>query len=549
MTVNGRIQPHGLPTKYWFEYGPDVSYGKSTAVRALPPTLSAHYHEDWNNGTAGWRGGMSAGKDLRFVPDLEAGGGFVRFTEPSRDDPNHTDGIGTLHLASYFYPGLIIPQKGRTAFLGGGNPDFRDALVTLKVRGRNFVANGSELLWWTQHDLDVSQQSPENIRRANWAYTGYSLTEALASGRWENVSYRLENNSHNWTYAGNNLSQNRALYVYDSIDTSLGDLNGNFFHLLAFVDPAHPPTGEIDFDDLTLTYRNYSLLYPANGGRLVSAASGSDDDPARLTDGWRNGAGRMWASGNHPTAPQEFVYRFAAPVTISCVQVYQNTEWPTKDLEVLTSTDGVTWVELLRQTMEPNASDGPNFAFVREANLTRLAAYAKIRILSGYRAEKWGLGGVEVFGTGAQYGTDDDWYNVNLDIPDLAPGRTYHFRLVGENGNGRSVGLNFVHTTPATRRPHVATREAKRISATTAVLTGRLTSLGHKTTYYFEYGPDQACVFRTPDAYGGMQETPRLVFAGIAGLARNTFYHYRLVGVNSEGMSRGEDASFRTGTE
>src|SRR5262245_28369561 len=36
-TVNGRVHPHGIPTRYWFEYGPTAAYGARTEPRDLPP--------------------------------------------------------------------------------------------------------------------------------------------------------------------------------------------------------------------------------------------------------------------------------------------------------------------------------------------------------------------------------------------------------------------------------------------------------------------------------------------------------------------------------
>src|SRR5437868_4107818 len=58
LTANGRIQPHTLPTSYYFEYGPTTAYGSKTAQQPLPPRLAAYYHETWNDGLSGWMGGM-----------------------------------------------------------------------------------------------------------------------------------------------------------------------------------------------------------------------------------------------------------------------------------------------------------------------------------------------------------------------------------------------------------------------------------------------------------------------------------------------------------
>src|SRR5258708_6640031 len=54
LTFNGSIHPHGLPTTYYFEYGPTDAYGSKTATFTLPPRLAAYYHESWDDGPGGW---------------------------------------------------------------------------------------------------------------------------------------------------------------------------------------------------------------------------------------------------------------------------------------------------------------------------------------------------------------------------------------------------------------------------------------------------------------------------------------------------------------
>src|ERR1043165_1298749 len=60
MTVNGAIHPHGLPTTYYFEYGPTTQYGRRTADQSLPPRLAAFYHESWNDGQHGWESRLTS---------------------------------------------------------------------------------------------------------------------------------------------------------------------------------------------------------------------------------------------------------------------------------------------------------------------------------------------------------------------------------------------------------------------------------------------------------------------------------------------------------
>src|SRR5262245_4245394 len=186
MTLNGSVHPHGWPTTYYFEYGETPAYGRKTMPAAVPPRLAAHYHESWDHNTGGWAGWGARG--LEFHPRGGAAGGFIRFSEPSRDDPNHVDGIGTVHLAKYAYPGIWGRLTGQPSlFLAAGDPDLRDAKVSLFVRGNRWVANGAELVWWTQSQSNLPVLDRAGWRHANWAYTGYSLTGPLQTGKWEKV--------------------------------------------------------------------------------------------------------------------------------------------------------------------------------------------------------------------------------------------------------------------------------------------------------------------------------------------------------------------------
>ncbi|MBM4069407.1 MAG: hypothetical protein FJ271_10735 [Planctomycetes bacterium] len=531
LTVNGSIQPRGRLTTYYFEYGPTAAYGKKTAVRPLPPRLAAYYRESWDDGFGGW---ASWFKKEHHKAGGDAGG-FVRFAEPSNHDHNHDDGIGTVHLTKYLYPGTHPPS----VFLGGGDPDFRDARIRISVRGHNWKPNGTELLWWTQSQMELPIDRKDWVR-PNWAYTGYLLTDFLADGKWHKVDYRLRNDASDWSYTGGKRG-----YKYGSIDFCQEHLNIDCFHMVTFVDTKNPPQGAIDFDELTIAYRNKSLLFPANGGKLESAPGGGDD-PARLTDGWRHGKDHAWRSAAKPAAPLEFVYRFARPVRIEAVQLHQNPDWPAKDVAVLTSTDGKDYKPLVTKVLPAKHEHGPNWLFSIDRGLSAKAGWLKVIVKSGYRAEHWGLGEIEVFGTGADMLPDDDLYYVNTDLSGLEKGKRYHYRLVAVQDGKTFAGEDRIQTMPADGKPVCATGPAGRITATSAKLDGRVNPLGDSASFYFEYGPDTSYGMKTATGYAGQQLAGRLVFASVAGLSPATTYHYRLVAVNKNGTTSGEDRTFVT---
>lgn len=536
MTVNASVHPHGLPTTYHFEYGPSTEYGRQTDSVPLPPRLAAFYHESWDEGLGGWESWLKSNHHR----DGGVSGGFVRFAEPSRDDHNHDNGIGTLHLVKYLYPGPHPGTASPSVQLGGGDPDFRDARISISVRGNDWQPNGSELLWWTQSQLNIEDGIASGWKRPNWAHTGVTLTDRLLDGKWHSVSYRLTNDSTHWTYGGGNGG-----YVYGSIDFCQRHLNIDLFHMLAYIDVKNPPTGSIDFDELTIAYRNYSLLLPSNGGKLTGSPAGGDD-AARLTDGWRHGKDRSWRSATNPAAPQELVWSFERPVTIETVQLHQNPDWPAKDVEVLVAADSTTFTPLLKRVLPEKGVPTNNWAFTFDTKLKAPAAALKVRVLSGYKPDHWGLGEVEVFGSGAVMRPDDDISYVNTDITGLEPGVTYHYRLVAVSSAGTTRGADRTFTTPATKQPLAETGKASRIAPTTARLDGRLNALGVPTMFHFEYGLDTNYGSQTTPTSGGLQITPRTTFGDLTGLKPKMTYHYRLVVTNAHGTSRGADETFQT---
>ena len=556
LTLNGRIHPHSLATKYSFEYRRTPEHGHKTTEQQLPPRLAAFYLETWDEGWNAW--GSRSQKE--HVPEGGASRGFIRYTSPSGDDFNHLEAVGTVHLVKYMFPGGHSPKDLPSAFLAAGDPDFRDARIQISVRGNQWAPNGSELIWWSQSQSNIDINPDESTlhpdyRHSNWAYTGHNLTELLLTGAWERADYRLVHDSNFWTYGGHNPREVR--YHYWQVDSTQRHLNYDYFHMLVFVDPANPPKGSIDFDEFEVAYRNYSLLLGSNGGKLESAPSDAADEPATLTDGWRHGAGKMWRSDANPGSPLEFNYSFANPVTIQSLQIHQHPEWPSRDVEVLISEDGQNWKPLLKKEMPQQAPAGPNYAFLLQRGLNATARQAKVRILSGYKPEHWGLGEIEMFGTGAVMQTDDDWYHVNLDIGDLQPGQTYSYRLIATNSAGTVNGEVQTFQMPADTKPHVITGAATRIQATAAKVEGRLNPLGQRTKFHFEYGLDETYGQSTEPEYGGQRPalfiaplvTPRTVFATLNGLQPATEYHYRLVGVNDTGTTYGADATFKTGIQ
>lgn len=134
--------------------------------------------------------------------------------------------------------------------------------------------------------------------------------------------------------------------------------------------------------------------------------------------------------------------------------------------------------------------------------------------------------------------------NVAIGVSGLAPGTTYHFRLVATNATGTSVGGDQTFTT--TGAPGVRTGAATSIAQTTATLTAAVDSRGHSTTWYFQYGTTPAYGLRTSTHSQGAGAGAHSVAEAISGLTAGTVYHFRVVATNSVGTTLGADVAFTT---
>ncbi len=453
-SINGRVHPGGRPCTWHVEYGATSSYGSSTTPRDLPGKLTAHYLESFTGGAHGYRGGL----DTLQLSYQSSEGGFIRKAAEGAEgiDDNHASGIGLLQLPVYFYCGWFV--NGSPQYLGGGLPDFRGAQFSMRLRGNSFAAHGALLSTWVQLARYPDQTIPFDRAIANWANTGNNHAAAAELGGWQTLTWTLRNRMADWTYGGRFDAQD-SHYWYKELDASLAAINIDIFPVqLIDVDADALPTGTLDFDDLEITYRNANLLAHSNGGRLISEPAGGTS-ATLLVDGWRNGPDHEWESAANPVGPLEFEWLFPDPITLYTVMLHNSTTFPSQTVRVLVSSNnGATYTSLGDRTLPQTSADGPNFLFDRQvatddpdhgkfkplhtAPINRL----KVRISAGYQSEAWGLGTVEVFGTGALIETDDDWYDVNQDI-ELTPG-TYHYRIVATTADGSAYGTDHTVVVP-----------------------------------------------------------------------------------------------------
>jgi hypothetical protein len=137
---------------------------------------------------------------------------------------------------------------------------------------------------------------------------------------------------------------------------------------------------------------------------------------------------------------------------------------------------------------------------------------------------------------------------VSVLITSLAPGKTYHYRLVAENSAGTTEGADrtFNTSTPP-GPPIVLTGQASPVGQTEATLNGKVDPEGGaEAEYFFEWGAGSG------GSYEHITNTVSLPSDGaehqvsttVTGLTPGGEYHFRLVGKNKLGSVQGKDLTF-----
>jgi hypothetical protein len=133
------------------------------------------------------------------------------------------------------------------------------------------------------------------------------------------------------------------------------------------------------------------------------------------------------------------------------------------------------------------------------------------------------------------------------EVGGLAPGTTYHYRIVATNDYGTSYGAD--ETVSTGTEPVVETGVAQAVGYDNATLGGAIDPRGTEIGYYFEYGPTDAYGLRTAESSAGSGTANEQEMQNVSGLEEGTTYHFRMVATSSYGTTYGADQAFSTGVK
>ncbi len=467
-TLNGTVNPGGLATDWWFEYGTTTSYGSQTATTAAG---SGSANVSVSKGLTG----LAAATTYHYRLVAKSSGGTT----------NGADGLFTT----------ASPPTAVTGAASGVGP-------TGATVGGTVNPNGQPTTWYVEYGTTTAYGSKTAAQDAGSGTTSKAVSIGL-SGLGAGKTYHFR------------------LVAQSSAGTTTG-LDATFV-------TAEPPVA------------------------TTSAASSITSTSVTLN-------GRVDPNGRATT----YVFEFGTTTAYGSKTSASSAGSGTSSTAVSKSVGGLKAGTLyhfrLVATSDAGTSNGADLTFTTQAPPTAVTTPA-----TGIGPTSATLGGtvnpngrstsvyVE-YGTTTSYGSrtssrsagsGTSVITVGIPVSNLAPGVTYHFRLVATSALGTTRGADVAFSTLGAPVAATGPVELGSLSIGSARVNGTVNPRGSLTSWWFEYGRTRAYGFRTPPttANGTADVAASAVLTGLSPGVR---WHYRLVAQSAAGTTAGLDASFAT---
>ncbi len=481
-TLNAKVNPEGLATTYWFEYGPTTSYGTKVPVSPASVGSGTEYVKVSQTPT-----GLSEGTEYHFRIVAESEAGAV----PGTDETFKTAGPPKATTE----PATAIKRT--------------EATLNAKVN-----PEGLATTYWFEYGPTTSYGTKVPVSPAS-----------VGSG---------------------------TEYVKVS-QTPTGLSEGTEYH---FRIVAESEAGAVPGTDKTLkTFGPPKVLTePATAIKHTQATLNAKVNPEGLATTYWFEYGKTTSYGTKiPVSPAsigsgtEYVTVSQTPTGLS-----EGTEYHFRIVaENEASGEGVSGADKTLVTLKPPKVLTEPATAIKGTQATLNAKINPEGLATSYYFQygKTTSYGSKIPFSAVSVGSGTEYVKVSQTPTGLSGSTEYHFRVVAVSEGITFFGADETLTTVKVAK--ATTEAATGIKLTQATLNGKVNPEGLATTYWFEYGKTTSYGTKIPVSpasigsgteYVTVSQTP-------TGLSEGTEYHFRVVAENEAGAVQGADKTLMTGPD
>jgi hypothetical protein len=519
-TLNGSVNPNGLETKTYFEYGPTISYGTKTAevgvgsgssaletakaVTSLTPNTTYHYRVVATNAD-----GTSTGGDRTFTvgwkvePLAESGTKLkdVSCASPTMCMAVKDSSVQRWNGSEWTSQTLAVPTGGKSVTAEAVSCSSVSACVVVgsyvnassEPKTLAETWNGSE--WKVQ--TSPTPASFGSLRSVSCPAAS-ECTAVGATGATQSFAMRW--NGSEW-----------------SLQTTINPSSDTYLTSVSCVSSTFCMATGYYYDSTAGKWTPHAQRW--NGTEWSTQAPVK---PAGANISWLYGVSCVSSSACWAVGPKEV--DAGTHETQTMVQFWNGSSWS------------------LQTSPNPEASNrNPE-----DVSCTSSLACMAVGVLStgsGYRpfSLKWDGTSWTAQDLPLASGSAQAWLSSTSCVSSRG------CVAVGQKWNASSVVVPFAEDNWRPASPTVTTTAATSVGEKSATLNGTANPNGSETKVYFEYGTTTSYGTKTAEFNVGSGTSAVEQGAAITGLSPATTYHYRIVGNNENPeTSKGGDQTFRT---
>ncbi len=541
-TLNGTVNPNGLETTYFFEYGPAESYGtktpevnmgtgtkfvaKNSALEGLAQSVTAfHYRVGATNSL-----GTTYGLDRTFNPGWKS----QTVSPPAGAKGGSLPSVSCPAAGVCTAVGSYINSLGVTVTLA---ERWNGSSWTVQSTPNPAGAKGSVL-------KSVSCTSSTACTAVGY-YVNSGGTNVPLAERWNGTSWSIQSTpsiegakesyfqSVSCTSATSCIAvgyyQNPSSY-YSAVVASW---NGTSWALQS----APSPEGSIS------AFLHAVSCTSATNCVAVGVQWGQFTESLPLAEHWNGTKWEVRATPNPEGSSFSFLQGLSCSSAAACTAVGGYYDKSETLVSHAVRWNGTSWTT--QTTPSPEGAKGTELIGVSCPSAAVCLATGYFKDSSGTKvtlAERWNGTAWEAHTPQNPEGTKASQLMGISCIASTSCQTSGYW----ENSSGVKAALAQSYSRPLV--PTAVTKPATSISQSGATLNGLANPNGATTKYFFEYGPTVSYGSKTAEVSVGSGMTAVAATAEISGLTSGNTYHYRTVATNSAGSSTGVDQEVKTTT-